>query len=140
MVVVIMILANWAKSFVSRSRPYTFEDVNMITGTWFPEVPKGGWDTRVRSFPSGHSATAAAMAFALTRLYPRGRFIFALIAVLACSQRIASRSHYPTDVLAGVTIAAFIALLWQWWFPDQETQVESVGESAVAMRDRQSAA
>ncbi len=118
MVVIAMVLANWAKTLVSRSRPYNFEELAQMADTWFPKPTREGWETGIRSFPSGHSATAAAMAFALSNLYPRGKYLFVVLAIVACFQRIASRSHYPTDVLAGIAIAAAVALTWQRFVPE----------------------
>jgi membrane-associated phospholipid phosphatase len=128
MVVIIMSVANACKLLISRSRPYTFDELTSITGTWFNKSEKEGYDTTIRSFPSGHSATAAAMAFALTNLYPRGKYIFIFLAAMACLQRITSRSHFPTDVLAGVTVAATIALVWQYAFPQYFKEPEEVQE------------
>ena len=59
-------------------------------------------------FPSGHAATAAALAVALTALYPRGRWLFAGFAVLAAAQRIDVTAHYPSDVLAGAAVACAV--------------------------------
>ena len=129
MVVVIMIVANLSKGLFSRARPYVNDQIDDLVGSWWPTFSHKYWDTAVRSFPSGHSATAAAMAFALANVYPRGRYIFGILAILACLQRVASRAHYPSDVLAGVTVAAAIALLWQLVWPQSsipdsiETQI-----------------
>lgn len=140
MVVIAMVLANWAKTLVSRSRPYNFEELAQMADTWFPEPTREGWETGIRSFPSGHSATAAAMAFALSNLYPRGKYLFVVLALLACLQRIASRSHYPTDVLAGVTIAAAVSLIWQRFVPQsQSIAVEDVSSDQSENRQQNAA-
>ncbi len=133
MVVTIMAIANLSKGLFSRARPYAGSELKDLTQTWFPDFGQRFWDSRVRSFPSGHSATAAAMAFALSNVYPSGRFLFVTLAIMACLQRIATQSHFPTDVVAGVTIAAAIALLWQFLFPRS-----TLDRSAVRLADSSS--
>jgi membrane-associated phospholipid phosphatase len=65
----------------------------------------------IQSFPSGHAATAAGLACALSRLYPRAAWFFAGLTVLACFQRIAYQAHYLSDVLAGAAIGVLFNLL-----------------------------
>ena len=61
------------------------------------------------SFPSGHAATAAGFAAALSWKYPRGRWLFVALAVAAATQRVASSAHYPSDVLFGAAIGLVCA-------------------------------
>ncbi len=74
-------------------------------------VPVRLTDSRQRSFPSGHSATAWGLALGLTLVFPRGLILFACFACLASLQRIVSGAHYPTDVLAGAAIAFAVTAL-----------------------------
>ena len=62
------------------------------------------------SFPSGHSAVAAGLAATLSWYYPRGSRVFSTFAVLACTQRLVSGSHYLSDVCFG----AALGLLGAW--------------------------
>ena len=65
------------------------------------------------SFPSGHTATAFALATSLSIKYPKW-YIIAPSAVWACSvgvSRMNEGVHYPTDVLAGAAIGAGCAVL-----------------------------
>ena len=55
----------------------------------------------LHSFPSGHSATAAALATVLIWKYHQGRIFFVVVATSACLQRIFSMAHYPSDVCIG---------------------------------------
>lgn len=64
--------------------------------------PGGHADTM--SFPSGHAAVAAGFAAALSWRYPRGAVFFAVVAVLAAIQRVASSAHYPSDVACGAAL------------------------------------
>ncbi|HYD37393.1 MAG TPA: phosphatase PAP2 family protein, partial [Allosphingosinicella sp.] len=69
-------------------------------------VPRPGRRTAKEetSFPSGHSAGAAAVARAFARDYPEhGAPAYAAASALALAQ-IPRCAHYPTDVAAGVAI------------------------------------
>jgi len=69
-------------------------------------------DSDINSFPSGHAATAAGFAAALSWKYPRGTWLFVALATAAAAQRVASSAHYPSDVLLGAALglvgAAFL--------------------------------
>jgi len=74
--------------------------------------PPRFWDSRQRSFPSGHAATAWGLAIGLSCVFPRGSGLFVVFASLASLQRVYSGAHYPSDVYAG----AAIAFAWGWLF------------------------
>ena len=63
----------------------------------------------IQSFPSGHTATAVGLAFGLAWLYPRGRWLFAVFALLAAAQRVGSSAHYVSDTLAAAAMASVVA-------------------------------
>ncbi|HAU29735.1 MAG TPA: phosphatase PAP2 family protein [Rhodospirillaceae bacterium] len=65
------------------------------------------WDTSLTSFPSGHTATAVALALVLFHLFPKARIPLFLYAGFVALSRILLLQHYLSDVLGG----AFIALL-----------------------------
>ena len=86
-----------------------------------------GTPARVQAFPSGHTATAFALALlvavwsARIPSAPRRWLVRVLAFLLAASTglaRIYSGSHFPTDVLAGVLVgllgATFALLLVRW--------------------------
>lgn len=58
----------------------------------------------LQSFPSGHTATAFALAIALSLLYQQGKAVFLLFATLVGIQRIISQNHFPSDVIAGALV------------------------------------
>lgn len=58
----------------------------------------------LQSFPSGHTATAFALAMALSLLYRQGKPLFLSFAVLVGLQRILSQNHFPSDVIAGAVV------------------------------------
>lgn len=80
------------------------------------------------SFPSGHTATAFALATSLSIRYPKW-YVIAPTALWACSvgvSRMNEGVHYPSDVLAGAALGAGCAVLnvyvnrWlnRWLFGD----------------------
>lgn len=96
-----LLLANLVKVMVSRARP----DLEQLAGT------------SSHSFPSGHTATAAATFAALALLLGRGRRPIVRVALagaaagltaLVASTRVLLGVHWLTDVLAGA------ALGWGW--------------------------
>lgn len=72
---------------------------------------------RTTSFPSGHSASAAAFATGVLLESPLlGAPVTGLAAGVATS-RVAVGAHYPSDVVAGVGLGVAVGLLTQWWWP-----------------------
>lgn len=104
------------KSIVTRVRPNYLEPAQ-LHGWWcgfvdsFPadlpaDLPATGY--ALQSFPSGHTATAAGLALALTWRYPRAAWLFLLMAVLTGFERILHQAHYLSDTLTAVAIALLI--------------------------------
>jgi len=98
------VIANVLKYPFSRYRPNSGTAISGVD-SWLAIFDGSFWDSTHRSFPSGHSATAVALAIGLSIVYPRGKYFFATFALMACLQRIVSQAHYPSDVLAGAAIA-----------------------------------
>jgi undecaprenyl-diphosphatase len=63
------------------------------------------------SFPSGHSASAAAFAVGVGLENPPLGFALALLAGLVGLSRVATGAHYPGDVVAGLGVGAGMAVL-----------------------------
>jgi undecaprenyl-diphosphatase len=98
------ILADIAKMLIARTRPYAFNFDGSVWTTfvgWFPCFCNG---SSSQSFPSAHTAVATALAGALLGLYPNGRWLFPILAMLAGFQRIESQHHFPSDVLFGAAL------------------------------------
>lgn len=107
--------ANLGKLICARTRPNSFD----LTASgwdsfqgWFP-----WWNgayanatslSTLQSFPSAHAATAAGLAWGLSRLYPQGRWYFVLLCTLAMTQRLVVQAHYLSDVCWG----AALGVIW----------------------------
>lgn len=112
--------ANGLKSCIVRIRPHSaqliavagHEDAGPTTASddsAIEVVEEDFWDSRQRSFPSGHSATAWGLMIGLSLAFPRGCVVFGVLAAVASFQRIWSGAHYPSDVAAGAAIACLIS-------------------------------
>lgn len=124
------IAVNLIKLMVGRLRPRKLEFTSVWDSFqgWIPSLWEGNLrtalDSSVQSFPSGHAATATAagLAVVLSLYYPRGRWLFAAFAVLACVQRLQENAHFLSDTLAGAAVGCLIAGLccdparWGKWF------------------------
>jgi len=106
------VLANMLKMLIARTRPGSFgfhsSDFADTFGQWLPLLQAGA---PMQSFPSAHTATATAFAVTLAWLYPRGRWLFALLAVLVGMQRIQGAAHFLSDVAFGAAAGWLVALL-----------------------------
>ncbi len=119
--------ANGVKMLVARTRPRFFGFEEDILATFTGWLPLGRGGVLSQSFPSSHTATAVGLAVALAWLYPRGRWIFATLAILAACQRMQSRSHYLSDVLVGAAIGLVVAwtCLGSGWTARQIDRLQS---------------
>lgn len=90
------------KPIVARPRPYVVNEALVVLGT----VPTD------YSFPSGHTASAFAVASVMLLCMPRRYGIPAVvIAVMIALSRLYNAAHYPTDVLAGMLIGSVVGVL-----------------------------
>lgn len=95
------------KPIFRRPRP------NPIRHSWQSRAFK---TPRTTSFPSGHSACAAAFAVGATAETPWATPLLGLAAAVAYS-RVRTRVHYPLDVIAGLGIGTAIALAMKSYGP-----------------------
>jgi undecaprenyl-diphosphatase len=65
------------------------------------------------SFPSMHTASAAAMTVVLAHLYPQGAAVFWTLAVICGTLRFLMDAHWPSDVLAGFALGYGVG--WIAW-------------------------
>ena len=101
--------ANGVKMFIARTRPRFFEFDGDVTATFSGWLPLGRGGASLQSFPSAHTATAFGLAIGLAWLYPRGRRVFGILAILVACQRMQSNYHYLSDVLIGAAVGIVVA-------------------------------
>jgi len=101
---------NIVKHIVGRARPF-------VTGIADPYVfSPFSWSAAYASIPSGHATTALSALVAFGTLWPRGRAILLVYAVLILASRVVVTAHHPTDVLTGAVVGFAGALLVRHWF------------------------
>lgn len=87
------------KTYFRRRRPF----IDIVRAIVVGKKP-GNW-----SFPSGHTASAFAGAWIVSRHAPRGRVLWYPIAALVGFSRVYLGAHYPGDVLWGSAIGLTLA-------------------------------
>ncbi len=98
------------KRLIGRARPF-------VTGVADPFVfDPTRWSAAYASMPSGHATTAFSVLAAFACLWPRGRTMLLIYALLIAASRIVVRAHYPTDVAAGALVGIVGVLLVRRWF------------------------
>jgi membrane-associated phospholipid phosphatase len=109
------LLVDLFKLNIARLRPKFADGVFDVRDTFIGVLPWRAPDelpiplgNNLRSFPSGHTGTAVGLAIALTTLYPRGRWLFSLFAVMAALQRIESQMHFLSDTLAAAALGFLV--------------------------------
>src|SRR4030095_9067262 len=91
------------KSLTGRARPCAVS-ANIILGT--PPLDQ-------YSFPSGHTMHAVAFSMIATAHHPERAWVLMPFSCLIATSRIILGLHYPTDVLAGGVIGAYVASMLQ---------------------------
>jgi undecaprenyl-diphosphatase len=101
-----LLVTNLIAVFVQRERPFiqSFRELFEVVTLIPPPI--------TTSFPSGHTATAFALASAVFYANRRLGILAYLVAVIIGFARIAVGVHFPTDVIAGVFVglASFAAV------------------------------
>ncbi|MCS7306619.1 MAG: phosphatase PAP2 family protein [Thermoguttaceae bacterium] len=121
------LVADGMKLLVARTRPRAFILTEPIWESFVGILPGLTGGTNGQSFPSAHVATAAGWSLGLGWLYPRGRWIFMVLAFLVLCQRLEANAHFLSDTLAGGAVGCLVSSLFLpggWlnrWFVRWET-------------------
>ncbi len=98
------IVDSLAKNIIGRARPELLD-----TNGAFSFRPLA-FHADFASFPSGHSATAGAMAMSLALVFPRLRPVFIPVGVLICLSRQWVGAHWASDTLMGWGVGVAFSL------------------------------
>ncbi len=98
------IVDSLAKNIIGRARPELLQTDGAFTFRPF------AFHADFASFPSGHSATAGAMAMSLALVFPRLRPVFIPVGVLICLSRQWVGAHWASDTLMGWGVGVAFAL------------------------------
>jgi undecaprenyl-diphosphatase len=81
--------------------------------------PDGDRTRSNSSFPSGHTASAVALAIVLSRRWRRLRLAFGLLALTVAFSRVYLNRHYPSDVICaaiiGFATTHIVLAAFDWW-------------------------
>lgn len=103
-IVVSGIIVNVLKIVFGRFRPRYLVNDGFYGFEWFE------FGYRYASFPSGHSATAFGIGFALALMFPRYRVLHCLVWGFIAFTRVIVGAHFLSDVVVGSFIGALTAL------------------------------
>jgi undecaprenyl-diphosphatase len=109
-VLVPVLFGEVVKWIVGRGRPFVGGKANAFNFEHFAGTEA------YASFPSAHSITAFALAFAISAIWPRARVAMAAYAVLIAFSRLVLLAHHPSDVVAGALVGVVGAMLVRYWF------------------------
>jgi membrane-associated phospholipid phosphatase len=98
------------KIAVGRGRPFVGGDASAFHFSHFHG------SEAYQSLPSGHAITAFALAFAVSALWPRLRYLMLVYALVIAATRLVLLAHHPSDVVAGALVGVVGAMFVRYWF------------------------
>ena len=104
------LLGDVIKVLVGRARP------KMLDLVGFYGFLPVNFRADYQSFPSGHAATAAAVALTATYLWPGLRWLALACALPIIASRVIVNAHYLGDVMGGAAIGVFVTWGLREWF------------------------
>jgi membrane-associated phospholipid phosphatase len=105
-----LVVGELLKWTAGRGRPFVGGHADALN--FVPFTGTGAYS----SFPSAHSITAFALAFAVAAVWPRLRGLVIVYALLIAVTRLVLLAHHPSDVAAGATIGVIGAMWVRYWF------------------------
>lgn len=109
-VLVPLVAGELLKWIVGRGRPFVGGEANAFNFVHFAGT------SAYSSFPSAHSITAFALAFAVAAAWPRLRGVMIAYALVIAFTRLVLLAHHPSDVVAGASIGIIGAMCVRYWF------------------------
>ena len=104
------LIANSLKLAIGRERPIVSDGHTVIRGPQWPGEMRPD-----PSFPSGHTVSAFALAYGMSRIFPRGLGVFVFFAAACGVSRFLGDTHFLTDVIAGAWVGWEAArAVWDW--------------------------
>jgi membrane-associated phospholipid phosphatase len=113
------------KWVVGRGRPFVGGEANAFNFAHFAGTEA------YASFPSAHAITSAALAFAVSAVWPQARIPMVLYAVLIAGSRLVLLAHHPSDVVAGALIGVVGAMCVRYWFAARRLGFAIGGNGAI---------
>lgn len=143
------LVVNLVKTLFGRFRPTTYFEKNSIarfptdfSETWTGWLPGEKLNLLYdsQSLPSGHAATAWGLAIGMTWAFPKGKWLFMGLAVMASVQRVTSFAHWPSDVLCGaafgIVLAGSITKNWGIGYLIRRFENRTAANASVASADK----
>lgn len=122
--------ASLLKNVIGRARPKLFTSHGPL------EFQPMNFDADFASFPSGHSATAGALAAVLAIMFPRWRVLFFVAGAWVASTRVFIGAHFASDVAAGFLFGALFVYLIRNRLAHRGWLFRVRGNGEIVMRGR----
>jgi len=108
----------------------------LIHNTGYPYFIDGVTHGGMTSFPSGHTTSVFALAtiLALNTRDKRLSLIYLVTAIVTGYSRIYLGQHFLADVVAGILIGVFSALLVHWYLSQVKIEFRSANESQIQLQ------
>ena len=113
------------KWMAGRGRPFVGGEANAFNFRYFV----GG--EAYASFPSGHAVAAAALAFAVSAVWPQARLAMIVYAVAIALSRLVLLAHHPSDVVAGALVGVIGAMFVRYWFAARRVGFTIHGDGTI---------
>jgi membrane-associated phospholipid phosphatase len=120
-----VVFAEGIKWIVGRGRPFVGGKANP-----FNFAPFTGTEAYF-SFPSAHSVTAFALAFAIGAVWPRARLPMFLYAGTISATRLVLLAHHPSDVAGGAVIGLIGAIAMRYHFAARQLGFGIAGNGEI---------
>jgi undecaprenyl-diphosphatase len=124
-VLVPILFAEGIKWVAGRGRPFVGGKANPLNF-----APFTGTEAYF-SFPSAHSVTAFASAFAVGAIWPRTRIVMFAYAVVIAATRLVLLAHHPSDVVGGAVIGLLGAIAVRYHFAARELGFGIAGNGKI---------